>query len=906
MQNRFTQTVIFLFLFLLISNNKGLSQNITYTAVNQPLSAVLTKISSVYKVRFAFDDDYFSKVNVSFDVYNSSVGEFLDQLSADYPVGYKFIAGTWVIYRNDKKIDEVPSKPKMIEKLTVLPPKINRKILYKKSRLWKLDGSVVDARTGNPIAHCPIYVDEYTHPVTDDLGIWADEVLNTGFTRFKIRESGYYPLDTAFYLTDTTFIRLPLNPIAKVENLYDETYSSLFQLACSDKPYSLEINSTIGTYLPGVEHNDWANSLNLVSGYTGIEENFGGITLRDARPSDTRIIMDGIPLLNYSHLSGKISSINSKTIHQAFVSRESPGIENEGGSSGVIEFSGRSALKRPVVDFSANMLDMNLFVGIPLSKKLSFTGAVRKSITEYWPNYYYKSLMASSSMSPANGTDLTSGEKEELSNRFLDGYLRLSYQPTTRSEIDLIFSTGYDDETRKDSLSVSSQSFFLNHQSEWRNYNAGISWKFRSKNDWLNLLVVSYHQLNQQYGTDAGFDSNSGDTISFLRSDNDRNNFSEANLQWNSSFSKLKFDFQFGADYSYTQSDYQFANQSAVGCVIPADSAETDLTSQYFTKKYFKYDDSISTNGEKHRIGLFFQTTYHLFNQIDLLGGLRGSVDLSIPYLSLLPRLGVEYRSDKHSMIYYHFGKYLQSFYLADRNNSNLNAVPFWFLSSTGDQVLESFQNALGWNYGKKGLFVNIEGYWINSNGRASYFAQKGQVEQTSGDVYTLTTGTEVRQGIDAIIQFHHGLFHHSLAYSFSNSEKQFQGVNGNQSYESLSNVQHILRFNEVFSYSGWVATAGIHFFSGKPYLHQNSTNDQFEISHLSSFPQVDLSIVKKVTFSRLKVEVGASLLNVLGSKTARDIEFFNLGDYSSPHLMKFVVTGTSFAPSFFINLFFE
>jgi ferric enterobactin receptor len=887
MQNKHSIYTILLFLFLVIFNFEGLSQKlITYKAENQPLNIVLTKISSISKVRFAFDDDYFSKMYVSFNVSNLTVVDFLKQLSVKFPINYRLIGGTWVIYKDEKKVVERP-KPKVIEKTPVKPPTIiSKRVVYKKERLWDLIGTVTDMKSGNRLKFCQLFIDEYTNPITNDLGFFSDEVVSTGGVRIKVNQPGYYPLDTALMLTDGKDIVLKLNPIWKVENTNVDSYSGLFQIDQTESSELIALNVQSGYNIPGIDQNDFMNSLQMIPGFDFSEKGSAGIMTRESSPSENLILMDGVQILNYGHLDGQLSSINSKFINQAFVSRGGFGVEYGNGSSGIIELTGKSGFGKTNVDFSANLLDANLFIGIPISKKVSISGSFRKSVVDYWPNYFYKNIVTVPVKIQTTGNDIQNGEIDKSFNNFYDVNMKIAYQPNSRSEVDFIFANGYDNQKTEKFGYTTDKIWVRDLESNWRNYGFGLDWKYRTKNLWYNTLSASYNQLDQKNGIHSGFNYNIANSTGYIHSDQDSNNTTEVLLKWKSEFSKKRFSYQFGAEYDFNKLKYTYIGRA--------------------NKTALMLDDSISAVNNKHQGNLFFQSKYKLFNWLELTAGLRGLIDLSIPNLFIQPRAGIDLTPDEKWRFYYLFGRYIHSSYQTQRIGNDFNAVPVWFLSANTDQIIKSYHNILGGNYNHNGLFINIEGYRMKNSGKAAYFTNLNQSDNLNGIKNEIYTGSEIRQGVDAIIQYHHTIFNHSLSYSYSDSKEKFTGVNGDNYYPSFTNHHHKIQFNEAIAYSGWIASISYKYLTGRPYLLQNSTLEQFSLSRLPGFSQLDVSLVKQFSFNKLKFEAGAVLLNVLQTKNTKDIEFFSLGEAPSHFILKSTTSGIPFTPSFFITIKFD
>lgn len=885
MQNKHTIYIFLLFIFLLIFNIEGLSQKlITYKAENQSLNTVLSKISSVSKVRFAFDDDCFSKINVTFNVNKLPVEEFLKQLSSKFPVTYKLIGQTWVVYKDEKKVVARP-RPKVEAVKPVPPPVIKKKIVYKKERLWDLNGTVIDVKSGNRLKSCRLFVDEYTMPITNDLGLFTDEVVSTGDVRMKIVQSGFYTLDTTLVLSDGKEIVLKLNPIAKIENLSDKSYSGIFHIDMPENTYFVELNPRSANYISGTGSTDFANSTKLFSGINFSEGNDAGFRIRGASTSENLILLDGIPALNSSHLFGQISTLNSKFIHQAFISRGGFGAEYGGSSSGIIELTGKSGLSsRPFVDFTANLLDANLFVGIPISKKISVSGAIRKSIVDYWPNYFYQKLAVSSLNLQTLGTEVKNGMVTYPFNSYYDINFKVTIQPTSWNEFNFILSNGYDNQKRGFGV-VTDKNYFIDFKSDRRNLGFGLNWKFRSKNLWYNTLVASYNTLEQNNGLESGFKPGESGLI---QSENDFNNSSEVLLKWKSEFKLKKFSNQFGAEFNlyHLNYNYHFYNDISTGIEQIA-------------------SDSISSINNKLFANLFYQGKYKLNKWFDLSAGIRGLIDFSSPKLLIQPRASIEFKPNDLCKIYYRFGHYIQPFYQTRRFGSDLNPVTVGMLPTSTDQYIKSIHHIAGGNLSHKGLSVNVEGYLMNSKGKATYFADRNNVDISTGEIFKIYSGSSILKGVDATIQLHHNFFSHSLAYSFSDSKEKYSEINNDNFYPLFNNPRHHLKFSETMAYSGWIVSASFNYYSGSSYLLQNSTIDQFNLSQLPYFSQLDFSLVRQISLKSLKIEAGAVLLNVLGSKKVKNIEFFQLGEKSN-YILKSASNVIPFSPTFFITIKFD
>jgi hypothetical protein len=291
MRNNDSILICFFLFFMLNFCFAGYSQkSLSYKADNQPLNAVLTKVSTLASVRFAFDNDYFSKISVSINVKGVSVEEFLEKLSSKYPIGYRLIGSTWVVYK-DEKIAVAKTKPKVEENGKQLEPSpVKSKIEPKISRLWDFKGIIIDARTGNRLKYSKIYVDEYTQPETNDQFFFSDEVVGNGEVRAYINHISYYPLDTVFKIIEGEDITIKLIPILKPGITDDESFSE-YPICLHNQINSISVYNRNSVIRGGKEPTDFANSFQLIPGITLSTINNNGIEIRGGTHSVNNILL---------------------------------------------------------------------------------------------------------------------------------------------------------------------------------------------------------------------------------------------------------------------------------------------------------------------------------------------------------------------------------------------------------------------------------------------------------------------------------------------------------------------------------------------------------------------------------------------------------------------------------------
>jgi len=869
MQNKHSILISF-FLFLMLNFCfDGYSQKlITYKADNQPLNIVLSKVANMANVRFAFDDDFLSKIPVSISVSGVTAENFLKQLCAKYPVAYRLIGSTWVVYK-DEKVATVKSKPK-VEKRDKADDalQVTTKTEYIIKRLWYLNGTIIDARTGNRLKSAKLYVDEFTQPVTNELSFFTDETVGAAEVRAVVNHFGYLQLDTVFKAVDGEDITIKINPIT-IAGITDDVNYSEYPIHFQEYSTNFSINGSSGILYGGKEASDYANSFCFIPGIEFSERQNSGIAIRNGSSSANNILIDEIPVYNQTHLFGQISAINSDFIHQGFISRGGLETDRSTNSSGLIDLVGKNGFFNPTVKFTASLLDASLFVGAPLSDKISFSTAIRKSIVDYWPNYYYNNLTTKNTQFQSKENDQKMGSVLGAFNNYYDINAKITFQPNVRSELNLIFNYAYDDQRKNFDL-TSNENYFLNTGSSWRSYSGGLTWKFVTQNSWNNSIIASISGMNQGEWNNSGV-ANSNLFDNYVSLNNiDTINIGQIQFKWKS------------------EKKFKKATQRMF-----ATSSGTPITTQ----------DSISNSNNVSLAALFYQFKFSPLKWVELSTGVRGSFIFGINSFFPQPRLSIDFLSGKPLRFFYRFGQEISPLHKTQRFNNLFQTSPLWILPNESAPTLNSWQHIAGVLFEKNGLLFNLEAYRIADFGKSSYFRVAHVNNQVNWNNYILSEGTGIRQGIDLMLHYQHHIFHHSLAYSFSNVKEKYTLMNGGNYLDGKLFPQHQLNLSEMIRYSGWIAIARFNFTSGSTYLSPKSTINELAYSKLPAFANLDLSIVKQFGIGKMKIEAGAILLNILNSKTVRDIHYYNIGSASPNLLVSSTTQLSNFSPSIFITI---
>jgi hypothetical protein len=882
----------------------GYSQKlVTYKTENQPLNLVLSKITSMTNVRFAFDDDFLSRIAVSINVNGISIEDFLKQLSSKYPITYRLIGSTWVIYKEEKKVTakQKTNIHKKVEQVAQIAPEneeinnyeepqegieeqvaVKTKAEYTVVRLWDLKGFILDSETGNRILNCILYLDEYTHPVTNELGYFFDETVGTGEVRAVVAHNGYYPLDTIFKVTDGEAIVIHLKPLVKAGNSHNKYFSG-FPVKMENNSNSIFLTHNTGSNPGGKEISDYANFFSYVPGINADNVN-SAIEIRGGSYSPDNIQLDGVPLLNLFHLGGLVSAVNNDFIHQSFLSRGGLGVDQQTNSSGLISLIGKTGFVKPQVNITATLLDATLYAGIPLSGKISFSAALRKSIVDKWPNYYYKNLVSANVTIQSVSDSETTGDILNVFNNYYDFNAMLTYRPNNQNEVNLVFNSGSDNQERDFSI-TNNNNYFITSGSKWKSRSFGINWKYVTPNNWVNTFNASSSFLDQNEWNYSGIKEyvKDGDFASLVSS-----NFSEfqtVHLKWRSLIPTKRFSHVIGAELNYLNSAYLLKEQYS----------SLDGVSGTFVDA--KNDENATT-----QVNLFYQTSYKPLKWMELTLGMRGLYDVGNKKIYPQPRLSVGIAPVRQLNFYYRFGQEVLSLFKSRRFNTSFSSAPFWMLPEGSEHVLQSWQHLAGGSFSNNALLFNIEAFRNVDSGLSAFFPVTNY-GGPSNEAFRLISGEGIRQGVDCMVQYQQALFHHSLSYSFTNFKEKYLSLNGNNFFPAINQPVHRLQITELIRYSGWIGSARFTVMSGISYPNLYSSVSSLSFSRLPVMYNLDLSITKQLTFAKTNIETGIGLQNVFNGTTAKSVQYYELFGVSKNILLKTIMHQPAIVPSFFVSV---
>ena len=855
--------LLFAFCFLSLLNVQAQQTTFSIHTHDQKLSVLLEELTDRYSYKFAFDADRFSTFTTNIDLENTTIDQFLSVLCRQHSLGYKLIDGTYVLYPASPVRQSLP------------------KIL--------IQGRVSDIHSNESLAYGSV-VHGTTATLTNDLGHFSFEQESGSPIQISISYLGYHRLDTLIQSGYIGFLNLKLDPFSIEMVQIDVRAREKNVLELSEHTDAIAFNPRQTTNISRIDENDMINALTMIPGINFLGGSYSGLSIRGGSPSENLITIDGIPVLETSHLFGNISVLNAKFIKQAFVLRGGYDASYGDRVSGIVELTGKTGKQsNPEADVSANLINGNIFAGIPIGKKVSLSGAYHQSFVDQWQNYLFNRLQsitdpASTSSSASDGVSLTP------TIRYNDANGKLAIRPNENQEIN--FNVLATNESRQKDVQFNKELTYKLENADGNSLGTSANWSIQTKN-WMNKLSASYIGLTRNSLTEAGkytTQNNPGKGKSKNKKtkyemQSDQNEVQEQKIAWQSEINHTHFQHKFGAGWVADNILYRFEAQNT-GSKIPIDSLKEDRQINIYHA--------------------YYQQQFSPWKMLKLRAGIRTDYCSETKQFIHQPRGGMYFTPLEGLQFYYTAGKYAQ--YLSQIRKIDVygNFALAWYLPDrTGKGLLNSIHHVIGGRFEKGKLLINLELYQKTTDGKMNLFASLYKKGNETRIDYKTYSGNETCRGLDVFVQYQDKQWTQMLAYTLSKSEERYDGFNSGEYFPSFNDQLHRLRIVEMYRIKSWIVSASWVFNTGFP-TPVSPEKATVKFSRLNNFSQLDLGLVKRFRYKHFSFDTGASLLNVFDRKNILESDYFTLTDATGTSTMKSELTSISFTPVFYINLRFN
>ena len=604
---------------------------------------------------------------------------------------------------------------------------------------------------------------------------------------------------------------------------------------------TIEADTKAFNILPGLIEPDVLQIVQNLPGIISVDERISNINVRGGTNDQNLILYEGIRMYQTGHFFGLISAFNPYLSEDITISKNGTSAKFGNAVSSTISIKNSDKItKKFSSGLGGNMLSVDGFSKIPLSKKTELQLAARRSytdvlVTKTYDAYFDRIFRDSELNSANNNTQLA------LDERFLffDLNAKFLYNIDKTSKLRINVMNMYNN-LDYNQVFTTADNNFQETKSELNqlSFGASASYSKRLKNGY-NLSGQAYYS---NYDLDAK--NNNITDNQLLKQENKVEDYGLRLDVSNTISPELKLNL-----------GYQF---NEVGVTNFEDVVNPNFTS--LTKEIIR--------------------THAVFGEVERYSQSRNTylrLGARISYFDKFQELIIEPRFAFNQKI----SDYFRLELLGEIKNQSITQIidlqqdffgiekRRWQLANnTSIPLIKSQQISVGISYNQNNLLLSLEGYYKNvSNITAQSQGFQNQY-QFINDI-----GSYTAKGFDFLVNKRIKDFSTWFSYTFSRNDYHFENLNNGHSFPNTLDLQHIANASLTYSIDNFKVGFGINWHSGRPYTTpstlQDDNNSIIEYnapnnSRLSDYFRTDISAIYNFKFSqKIKAEVGASIWNI-------------------------------------------
>ncbi len=820
------------------------------------LEEIFDEVERNTKYTFNYDPQSLQGYRYSGDFYLSNVLRSMDEVLASTDLEYELTGNTILI--------------KTAESVT-----------------HRICGYIRDNSLDIPMEFCHVYVENQNVGVyTDSTGFFEFEFSGTKNTRIILSYVGYYSKKIAISnwnksTCPTEYIEPNLNTLG--EDITITGY--ILQGIVEGETYGgYKMNPDVMRRKLATQGDDILKMIEILPGVSSHNESTNNISMRGNNPDQNLIVWEGVNLYDASHFFGMTSSINPYTVDQVNVHKDvfDPKYDNRVG--GLIEISlGDEIRKKSSGSFGSNLTESHFNIRAPIvNDKLGISLSYRRSITDVFESPTLTSY-SDKTFQSANLNEEVSEEGEEVEGfsdagpMFYDFSSKIIIQPWERWTTSISFLQSEDDfQTR---IAFEEDEFDITEGFEENTsalaINSSISLGTRSS------LDLFYHRS-----------ANDNESVSSLRDFEDEMDFFSTNI------SSSVLDQQWGV-----KTTYQFNSNVIAKLGYSWESKSVNYGIQERSSYEEPYDEFVERDDQFNNLFSEIRWSSEKFlAEVGFRNSLRESDQQS--YFS--PRLNMRYKIDDHFKLKFSGGRFHQ--FITKRieiAESNIPLIDIWTLNDPNDdESLLSNKLSLGMIYSKNGWLVDINGYWIETDGLSSV---NTMVVPDNDNYYTEFINST--RGIELLVKKSWKNYLMWVNYDWSKStSNEYEG----RSFPSIFDQPQKLSFINSLTWDKVRISLTYQYRSALPYFipedevasEFNEEDEEttyyldfenFNNSRLDEYHRLDFSgaYTFQLKGDNLKGEFGLSILNILNTSNQysrnyflRDVEEEEEGEEEVPEII--------------------
>ena len=671
--------------------------------------------------------------------------------------------------------------------------------------------------------------------------------------------------------------------------------------------------------LPSAGQSDIFRSMQLLPGVSGTNDRSSGLYVRGGTPDQNLVLFDGMTVYHVDHFFGFFSAFNPDAVKNVQFYKGGFPAQYGGRLSSVVDMVGKSGdPENTHVSAGINLLSANALVEVPVSDKISFLVAGRRSYSEIMSTGAYTSLYSflTGSSSSTNGPGGVFGGRggggfrgnafstqQTPTPMFYDLDSKLTYNVGIDDIVALSFYNSMDDLDK--SQQASSQSFGNSNfqfslpstTDDTRQGNLGGSAKWFHQ--WSSTLFSNAVLASAKYSSAYHFEVsrvNPNSNNQNSQSTNEDNSINDNTFRLDNTWIlNRSHELGFGTEVSLIK----------VGYILSA----TTIFSQ-------SQANLLDLNQQATQSALYLQDKWKPMETLDIIVGLRGMNYSLMNRTYIEPRFSWRYAVSENLSFKGAYGLYHQFTNRIINEDLTQGSRDFWILAQNNLQPGRAEHYILGATLENQEYIADVEAYY-KVLGNLVEFSQR--FRRTADDLYRFFTGSGIAKGVEVLLQKKQGALNGWISYTLSKAEDTYADFNNGNPFPAAQDQTHELKIVGNLSLGGsWAVSTDFIFGSGTPYTSPISQysitmldNTSFQYTHVSDknayrlpyYQRLDVSISKRFgdeTSSHWLV--GISAFNLLNHK---NIAYYQYDLNSNPvHITE--VTGLGLTPTIFVQVDFR
>jgi hypothetical protein len=723
-------------------------------------------------------------------------------------------------------------------------------LISKKNKEIKICGNLIDIDTQKYIGGAHI------------------AVLNTNISTIS-NNKGYFDLPEikenntieishilypTIYLNSTDFLKqkpcLTISLTQKIEELREVILSNYLTSGITVKTdNSISINIKKFGILPGLIEPDVLHGIQSIPGISSVNETISTINIRGGANDQNLLIWDGIKMYHSGHFFGLISAFNPYLIDNVSIIKNGTSAQYNDAVSGTINMNSINTIEeKSFGGAGVNLLSVDAYGQIPISKKMAIQFSGRRSITDILetPTFeqYFKRAFQDSKISTQLNVN-TEEVKAKSDFNFYDFNLKFLYNFNKKHKIRINLlkvenNLDYTEALNTETLDVSKTSIL-----QQRNLAFGVQFSSNWDKKFKTLVNAYYTKYNIKA---------SNYTLLTEQRLIQNNEVLETGIKLNTYYQLTK-NTKFLTGYHF----YELGISNAEDVNLPL--FIRTVKNVIRNHSLFSEVNYISKNNK-----IFINSGLRI-NYIEKFGSFNAEPRIQTLY-KINPNISIKVAGEFKSQNAIQVIDLQEDFLGVEKRR--------WVLADNEEiPILKSKQASVGFNYKKNNFFIDIEGFYKNVDGITT--SNQGFQNQNQ---FVKTSGSYLVHGVEFLVNKKTNAYSTWLSYTYNKNNYKFNLLSPSIFPNNLD-IKHSISFGNTYTYKNLDVALGIHWRTGKPNttpITDNPVNNSTGIvtinyntpnsDRLSNYFRADFSSTYKFNLSgKLNALAGVSLLNIFNTK---------------------------------------